>query len=79
MQLSIPMNTLISPLTAYRTLTGKSLEDLAAPLGVNKTTVMRWEKGEIPIPTNRLTDLEALTGIPRGKLRPDLAAMMGAK
>jgi transcriptional regulator with XRE-family HTH domain len=73
------MSKTISPLAAYRELTGKSLEDLATPLGVNKTTILRWESGEIPIPIKRLTELETLTGIPRGKLRPDLMAMMGAK
>jgi transcriptional regulator with XRE-family HTH domain len=72
MQLFVPMSNQPSPLTQYRTLTGQSLEALSRPLGVNKTTIMRWENGDTLIPVKRLADLEALTGIPRHKLRPDV-------
>lgn len=72
MQLSVTMSNQISPLTQYRNLTGQSLEALSKPLGVNKTTIMRWENGDTLIPVKRLADVEALTGIPRHKLRPDV-------
>jgi len=47
-----------------------SLEELAAEFGVNKTTVHRWEEGRIP--AERVVEVEAVTGIPRHELRPDL-------
>lgn len=59
-------------LAKHRADTGKSLDDLAGPLKVNKSTVMRWENGEVPIPVNRLSELAAMTGIPREQLRPDI-------
>lgn len=61
-----------SALARHRADTGKSLDDLATPLGVNKSTVMRWENGEVPIPVGRLSELSAMTGIPREQLRPDI-------
>lgn len=61
-----------SPLRAYRTESGLSLEQLAALFGVNKTTVMRWEGSRVP--ADRLLEIEAATGITRQRLRPDLYA-----
>lgn len=59
-------------LAAYRRKSKQTLETLALALDVNKSTVLRWETGEVPIPTTRLADLEKLTGIPRKRLRPDI-------
>lgn len=42
--------------------------DLARKLGVDKSTVSRWED---QIPLKRVFDIERETGIPRDKLRPD--------
>lgn len=78
MQLCQPMDTQPTPLAKYRSTKGLSLDDLAVPLGVNKTTVMRWESGSHPIPLKRLAAVEKLTGIPKKKLRPDLVEMMRA-
>jgi transcriptional regulator with XRE-family HTH domain len=60
------------PLHKYRTQAGLRLEDVGAKLGVNRSTIFRWETGEIRIPAERLPDLERVTGIPRYVLRPDL-------
>lgn len=72
------MDTQPTPLAKYRSAKGLSLDDIAAPLGVNKTTVMRWEAGSHPIPLKRLAAVAKLTGIPKKKLRPDLVEMMRA-
>lgn len=57
-------------LSRYRAETGKTLEDIGDALGVNKSTVLRWEQDRIP--AERVIDVERATGIPRAKLRPDL-------
>jgi DNA-binding transcriptional regulator YdaS (Cro superfamily) len=49
---------------------GLRLIDLARRLGVNKATVTRWSRGNIP-PENVLK-VERETGIPREVLRPDI-------
>ena len=60
----------LSPITAYRNAKGLTLEQFAARIPVNKTTVMRWEEGRVP--AERVLDIERATGIPRHELRPDL-------
>lgn len=49
---------------------GHSQETLAAELGVRQASVSRWVYGKVP--AERVLALEAATGIPRHKLRPDL-------
>ena len=61
---------MISPLTQYRNANGVSIESLAETLGVERTTVWRWERGRVPV--DRLPDVEKATGIPRRDLRPDI-------
>lgn len=61
-----------SPLAKYRATADLSLEALGEKFKVNKTTIMRWEKGEVPIPVNRLAEISTVTGIPREELRPDV-------
>lgn len=61
-----------TPLAKYRADAELSLEALGERFKVNKTTVMRWEKGDVPIPVNRLSEIAAVTGISRKKLRPDI-------
>lgn len=47
--------------------------DAAAELfGVDRTTIIRWEKGEPPVPVRRLEEIEKVTGIKRHELRPDI-------
>ncbi|MFC6487329.1 YdaS family helix-turn-helix protein [Nitratireductor sp. GCM10026969] len=67
------------PLKAHREETGDTLEKLARHLNVHKTTIMRWENGEVLIPVDRLADVERITGIPRHDLRPDIFGAAPAK
>lgn len=47
--------------------------DAAAELfEVDRTTILRWEKGEPPVPIKRIAEIETITGISRQKLRPDV-------
>lgn len=64
------MNT--SPLKSYRfaVTPRRTLASVAATLGVDKTTVMRWEAKGVPL--ERLIEVERATGIPRHVLRPDI-------
>jgi DNA-binding transcriptional regulator YdaS (Cro superfamily) len=59
-----------SALEKYRAATQTTLEQLGDILGVNKTTILRWEKRRIP--AERVSEVERVTGIPRQKLRPDI-------
>jgi transcriptional regulator with XRE-family HTH domain len=53
-----------------------SQEQLADMLRVSRVTVTRWESGARKIDDKKLPVVSAKTGIPRTKLRPDLAALM---
>jgi antitoxin CcdA len=46
---------------------------LATAIGVHHSQVVRWRRSG-RIPASRLAGLEAVTGIPRQRLRPDLFA-----
>jgi transcriptional regulator with XRE-family HTH domain len=59
-----------SPLRQYLELNNSTVDELAASLGVNRTTIWRWETGKVPV--ERLADIERLTKIPRQQLRPDI-------
>jgi DNA-binding transcriptional regulator YdaS (Cro superfamily) len=59
-----------SPLTVYRKTKGQTVDAFAELLGVDRTTVWRWETGKVPV--ERLADIESVTGIPRAQLRPDI-------
>lgn len=62
-----------SPLRVYRTKRNDpplTLEQLGDMFGVNKSTVLRWEGGQVP--AERVLEVERATGIPRHELRPDL-------
>jgi DNA-binding transcriptional regulator YdaS (Cro superfamily) len=41
---------------------------LAKAIGISPAAVYRWGK----VPTDRIKEIERLTGVPREKLRPDL-------
>jgi transcriptional regulator with XRE-family HTH domain len=59
----------------HRQNTGLKLREVAAQFKVDRTTILRWETGTSPIPDDRLEEIEAVTGISRHALRPDLAAL----
>jgi transcriptional regulator with XRE-family HTH domain len=59
-----------SPITHYRKANDQTLEALADVLGVDKSTIWRWERDKVPV--DRLADVERATGIPRQSLRPDI-------
>ena len=62
--------TMKSPIAQFRKDQNLTLEACGERFGVNKSTVLRWERDGIPI--ERVIETERLTGIPRAKLRPDL-------
>jgi transcriptional regulator with XRE-family HTH domain len=68
----------IHPLKAFREnqIPPLSQEQLAKLLNVSRVTVTRWESGARKIHDEKLPVVSAKTGIPRTKLRPDLAALM---
>lgn len=49
---------------------GMSIPALADELGLNKTSVWRWNEKRVPI--ERLIEVERVTGIRRELLRPDI-------
>lgn len=49
---------------------GKRLIDLARAVGVNKSTVTRWDQKDVP--ATRVLEVERVTGISRHDLRPDI-------
>ena len=61
----------------FRKNSGKTLDGVAEVFGVDRRTIIRWEKGSPPVPLKRLEEAEKITGIPRHKLRPDLADIFG--
>lgn len=55
---------------SYRIATGETLEEVGRRFGVNKSTVLRWERKRVP--AERVPEVERWLGIPRHRLRPDL-------
>ena len=49
-----------------------SYQKLADAMGLSRQAVYRWRATGVP--ADRLIELEALTGVPRTELRPDLYA-----
>lgn len=56
----------------FRKSSGLTLDGVAEIFKVDRTTVLRWERGTPPVPVKRLDEVEAVTGIPRQELRPDV-------
>ena len=50
----------------------RTLEAAGRLLGVSGVQMLRYERGERKIPPTRVRDFEAITGIPREILRPDV-------
>lgn len=60
----------MNAIKSFRSDHGLSLERFGAMFGVHKSTALRWEEKQVP--AERVLEIEKQTGIPRGKLRPDL-------
>ncbi len=63
-------------LREYRTEKGLSQAALGKELGVTDVTVSRWETGRRKIDDELLPMVSEKTGIPKIKLRPDLARLL---
>lgn len=70
----------VHPLRTYRESRDPKLSQaaLAALLGVDRLTVVRWETGVRRIDQDKLPEISSKTGIPAADLRPDLARLFGA-
>jgi transcriptional regulator with XRE-family HTH domain len=71
----MPLVSVMSTQTAFsefRKNSGLTLDAVADLFKVDRTTILRWEKGEPPVPVKRLSEIEAMTGISRPDLRPDV-------
>lgn len=49
---------------------GFKLAQIARAIEVDKATMTRWMQSRIP--AERVAEIERITGVPRGELRPDL-------
>lgn len=58
-----------NPLAKFRKTKNLTLAEAAAQCGVNKTTFMRWEKGETNVTVLNVDRVAKVTGVPRNKLR----------
>jgi len=66
------------PLTTFRKqhCPPLSKQQLADMLGVVRMTIHRWERGKRKVDPDLLPTVSEKTGIPKGILRPDLAALL---
>lgn len=60
------------PIASCRKKKGLTLQAAAELFEVDRTTVIRWEKGEPMIPLKRLDDAARIYGVPKRKIRPDI-------
>jgi len=62
------------PIAAIRKNAGLTIDRAAQEFGVDRTTIIRWEKGKPRIPVKRLPDAERLFKVSRHNIRPDIFA-----
>lgn len=60
------------PFAEHRKNAGLTIDQVAEELGVDRTTVMRWEKGDPKIPFKRLDAAADLLNVRKIDLRPDI-------
>lgn len=60
------------PIAGLRKKAGLTLDAAAAEFGVDRTTVIRWEKGEPCIPLKRLDDAARIYSAAKRDIRPDI-------
>jgi DNA-binding transcriptional regulator YdaS (Cro superfamily) len=64
------------PLRTLLAQNGLRLADLARKMGLDKSTMTRWDHGRVP--AERVLDVERATGVSRHDLRPDIYPRDGA-
>lgn len=67
------------PLAHARRQAGMTIDEMAKKLGIDRTTVIRWEKGKPRIPVSKLAPVADLLGVRKAELRPDLLADLQAE
>lgn len=67
------------PITEYRRRHHLSLDALGRRVGVTRTTVSRWEKGDRKIKADLVEKVADETGISVQELRPDLGRLFRHK
>lgn len=60
------------PIREFRKARGLTIQACADAFDVDKKTVIRWERGEPPIPLKRLDDAMRILDVKRHELRPDI-------
>lgn len=60
------------PMASHRKKKGLTIDAAAELFEVDRTTIIRWEKGEPLIPLKRLDDAARIYGVPKKKIRPDI-------
>lgn len=56
----------------FRKTSGLTLDAVAEMFDVDRKTILRWEKGESPVPIKRLAEISEATGLSKEQLRPDV-------
>lgn len=60
------------PIAEIRRKKGLTLDAVAKLFEVDRTTIIRWEKGSPLIPLKRLDKAVEVYGVPKRKIRPDI-------
>ena len=60
------------PIADLRKKKGLTIEAAAELFGVERSSIIRWEKGTPMIPLKRLDDAAKIYGVPKKKIRPDI-------
>jgi DNA-binding XRE family transcriptional regulator len=64
------------PFAEFRKNAGLTIDEAAKRFGVDRTTIMRWEKGSPKIPLKRIDDARNILGANARELRPDIFEVM---
>lgn len=62
------------PFAKFRKEAGLTIDQAANQFEVDRTTIIRWEKGKPMIPVKRLADAKSIFGATAADLRPDIFA-----
>lgn len=62
-----------NPIKSYRQAKHLTLKEFGELFTepYHKTTILRWERGEVPTDIRTILEIEKVTGIPRTRLAPD--------